>query len=87
MAQNVTLYNLLISCPGDIKDEVALMIAFEIYVKKIPNKKLYIYIFIIYISNVIPFPSFPSKTPLSPSFSPCSPTYSLLLLGPGIPLH
>lgn len=25
MAQNVTLYNLLISCPGDVKDEVALV--------------------------------------------------------------
>ena len=25
MAQNVTLYNLLISCPGDIKEEVALI--------------------------------------------------------------
>jgi len=25
MAQNVTLYNLLISCPGDVKDEVALI--------------------------------------------------------------
>lgn len=25
MAQNVTLYNLLISCPGDIKEEVVLI--------------------------------------------------------------
>ena len=25
MAQNVTLYNLLISCPGDVKDEVAII--------------------------------------------------------------
>lgn len=25
MAQSVTLYNLLISCPGDVKDEVALV--------------------------------------------------------------
>ena len=25
MAQNVTLYNLLISCPGDIKEEVTLI--------------------------------------------------------------
>ena len=25
MAQNVTLYNLLISCPGDIKKEVTLI--------------------------------------------------------------
>lgn len=25
MAQNVTLYNLLISCPGDVKEEVALI--------------------------------------------------------------
>ncbi len=25
MAQSVTLYNLLISCPGDVKDEVALI--------------------------------------------------------------
>ena len=32
-------------------------------------------IFFIYISNVIPFPSFPSKNPLSTPLSPCSPTY------------
>jgi hypothetical protein len=44
-------------------------------------------IFFIYISNVIPFPSFPSKNPLSPPPSPCSPTYSLLIPGPGIPLY
>ena len=25
MAQNVTLYNLLVSCPGDVKSEVALI--------------------------------------------------------------
>ena len=25
MAQNVTLYNLLISCPGDVKDEVPII--------------------------------------------------------------
>ena len=25
MAQNVTLYNLLVSCPGDVKAEVALI--------------------------------------------------------------
>ena len=25
MAQNVTLYTLLISCPGDVRDEVALI--------------------------------------------------------------
>ena len=25
MAQNVTLYNLLISCPGDVKEEVVLI--------------------------------------------------------------
>jgi hypothetical protein len=39
-------------------------------------------IFFIYISNVIPFPRFPSPT--SPSF-PCSPTHPLLLSGPGFP--
>jgi hypothetical protein len=45
-------------------------------------------IFFIYISNVIPFPSFPSKIPLSPSpVSPCSSTHSLLLHCPGISLH
>ena len=44
-------------------------------------------IFFIYISNVIPFPGFPSKNPLSPPSSPCSPTHPLLLPGPGIPLH
>jgi hypothetical protein len=44
-------------------------------------------IFFIYISNVIPFPSFPSENPLSPPVSPCSPTHPLLLPGPGIPLY
>jgi hypothetical protein len=39
-------------------------------------------IFFIYISNVIPFPGFPSENPLSPPPSPCSPTHPLLLLGP-----
>jgi hypothetical protein len=44
-------------------------------------------IFFIYISNVIPLPSFPSKTP--PSLPPLlySPTHTLLLLGLGIPLY
>jgi hypothetical protein len=37
-------------------------------------------IFFIYISNVIPFPSFPSKNFLSPSLSPCSPTHLLPFL-------
>jgi hypothetical protein len=44
-------------------------------------------IFFIYISNVIPFPSFPSENPLPPPPSPCSATHSLLLPGPGIPLY
>jgi hypothetical protein len=34
-------------------------------------------IFFIYISNIIPFPSFPSENPLSPPRSPCSPTHPL----------
>ena len=37
-------------------------------------------IFFIYISNVIPFPSFPSENPLSPPPSPCSLTYQLPFL-------
>jgi hypothetical protein len=37
-------------------------------------------IFFIYISNVIPFPSFLSENPLSPIHSPCSPTHPLPLL-------
>jgi hypothetical protein len=44
-------------------------------------------IFFIYISNVIPFPSFPSKIPLCPAPSPCSPTNPLPLPGPGISLY
>jgi hypothetical protein len=49
-------------------------------------------IFFIYISNVIPFPSFSFRT-LIPSLFPCfyegvlPPTYPLLLPHPGIPLH
>ena len=38
------------------------------------------YIFFIYISNVIPFPSFPSENPLSSPPSPCSLTYQLPFL-------
>jgi hypothetical protein len=41
----------------------------------------------IYILNVIPFPCFPSKNPLSYPPSPCSPTHPLPLPCPGIPLH
>ena len=41
----------------------------------------------IYISNVIPFPGFPSKNPLCPPVFPCSPTHLLLLPCPGSPLH
>ena len=37
-------------------------------------------IFFIYISNVIPFTSFPSKIPLSPPASLCSPTHTLPFL-------
>ena len=37
-------------------------------------------IFFIYISNIIPFPSFLSENPLSPRSSPCSPSYPLPLL-------
>jgi hypothetical protein len=44
-------------------------------------------IFFIYISNIIPFPGFPSENPLSLPFSPCSPTYSPLLPWPSIPLN
>jgi hypothetical protein len=39
-------------------------------------------IFSIYISNVIPFPGFPSKTSLSYPSSPCSPIYPLPLFSP-----
>jgi hypothetical protein len=42
-------------------------------------------IFFIYISNVISFPVFLSRTPLSLPPSPCSPTQPLPLPGPGIP--
>jgi hypothetical protein len=41
----------------------------------------------IYISNFIPFPHFPSKTPPISYPSPCSPTHQLPLLCPGIPLY
>ena len=43
--------------------------------------------FFICISNVIPFPGFPSKNPLSPPPTSDSSTYTLPLPGPGIPLH
>jgi hypothetical protein len=47
-------------------------------------------IFFIYISNIIPFPGFPSKKYPSPTPCPCSPhspTHPLLLPDPGIPPH
>ena len=44
-------------------------------------------IFFIYISNVIPFPGFPSKKPLSHPLSPYLPTHPLPLSCPGIPLY
>jgi hypothetical protein len=47
-------------------------------------------IFFIYISNVIPFPSFPSENPLSTTTSthtPRSPICPLLLPAPGSPLY
>jgi hypothetical protein len=44
-------------------------------------------VFLIYISNVIPFPSFPSENTLSHLPSNWSPTHPLLLPGPGIPLY
>jgi hypothetical protein len=39
-----------------------------------------LYTFFIYISNVIPFPSFPSKNTLSPPPSSYSPTHPLPFL-------
>jgi hypothetical protein len=52
------------------------------------NSKLFLLdIFFIYISNVIPFPSFPSENLLLPPSSPCSPTHTLQLPGLGIPLY
>jgi hypothetical protein len=44
-------------------------------------------IFSIYVSNVIPFPGFPSENPLSYPPSDCSATQPLHLLCPDIPLH
>jgi hypothetical protein len=59
--------------------------------KDVLEKKLFLLldIFFIYISNVIPFPGFPSEKPL-PLYPPlfhCSPIHSLLPPGPGISLH
>ena len=44
-------------------------------------------VFFTYISNVIPFPRFPSENALFHCPSPCSPTYTLMLPCPGIPLY
>jgi hypothetical protein len=46
---------------------------------------VFIRYFFIYISNVVPFPSFPSENPLSPPPSPCSPIHPLLLLALAFP--
>jgi hypothetical protein len=43
-------------------------------------KNFLLNIFSIYISNVILFPSFPYKNPLSPPPFPCSPTHPLPFL-------
>ena len=44
--------------------------------------------YFIYISNVIPFPGFPSENLLSTTTTriPCLPTHPFLLPGPGMPL-
>jgi hypothetical protein len=51
------------------------------------KKKKEIDIFFIHISNVIPFPGFPSENRLSFPTPSCSPTYPLPLPGPGITLY
>ena len=59
--------------------------------KRVSDKYGFIFLkldfFFIYISNIIPFPSFPSETSLSypPSF--CSPTHQLPLPAPRILLY
>jgi hypothetical protein len=55
---------------------------FEIFI----NGYFLLDVFFIYISNVIPFPAFPSNPP-SHSPSPRSPNHPLPLPCPGIPLH
>jgi hypothetical protein len=44
-------------------------------------------IFFIYISNAIPFPSFPSENPLYSPAPPAPQPMQSLLPGPGIPLY
>jgi hypothetical protein len=48
---------------------------------KISGGSFLLDVFFIYISNVIPFPSFPSEKPLAPSSAPpsfpCSPSHPL----------
>jgi hypothetical protein len=73
-----------------IKENIRELLITELSLQ--PNKsflKKKIDIFFIYISNVMPFPGFPSKisVPPNPYPSPCTPTHSILLPGPGIPLH
>ena len=53
--------------------------------QKIGNSFFILDIFFINISNVIPFPSFPSENPLSPPFSPCTPNYPLPFLALAFP--
>jgi hypothetical protein len=59
-------------------------------IKDVEQYKKYVFliflldIFFIYISNAIPFPSFPSENPLSPPPSTCSPIYPIPPPGPGI---
>jgi hypothetical protein len=48
---------------------------FEYSQEKVVNLNFLLDIFFIYISNVIPFPSYPSKNPLSPPPAP-QPTHS-----------
>jgi hypothetical protein len=43
--------------------------------------------YFIFITKIIPFPSFPFENHLSCPHSPYSPTCQLLLPGPGIPLY
>ena len=71
-----------------IKENIRELLITELSLQ--PNKsflKKKIDIFFIYISNVMPFPGFPSENPLSLPPLHCSPTHSLPLTGPSIPLH
>jgi hypothetical protein len=65
---------------GEEESHIYRSFCFVLFPFLIPCLFIFLDIFFIYTSNIIPFPSFPSENPLSPPLSPYSPTHLPLFL-------